>query len=105
MPWQEILVPNGQFTEGFYNYQGIGELSVANSWLPWWQEGTRPGELHRPEFKPETMRFDSGQKLFTTFSTHRGGLCQRAEVPDDALVFELYVDCQYLSRHTDGSGG
>jgi len=99
-----ISVPNNNLDAGFYNWADIAEVCVAASWVPWWQQGTKPGELHRPEFKPETMRFQ-GQKLFTTFSTHRAGLYQRVALPAGVRVLHFLVDCQYWSQHTDGSGG
>ena len=100
-----IAVPNGHFDGGFYNWGDIGELTIAQHWVPWWQQGTAPGVLHRPEFKPELMRFEHGQKLFTTFSTHRGGIYQRVTIPAGVTRLQLSVDCQYWSHHTDGSGG
>jgi len=100
-----IPVPNAHFDGGFYNWGDIGELTIATNWVPWWQEGSSPGVLHRPEFKPETMRFEHGQKLFTTFSTHRGGIYQRVTLPAGIEKLQLTVDCQYWSHHTGGSGG
>lgn len=104
---QKIDVPNADFSGGFSNWKDIGELTVAEWWSPWWKEEDPPiqGVNHRPEYKPETMRFERGQKLFTTFSTHQCGIYQRVRVPEDARDFELFIDCQYLSKHTDGSGG
>lgn len=101
---QNIIVLNNTFEDGWYNWGDIGELTVARHWVPWWREGNQPGQLHRPEFAPELKRF-KGQKLFTTFATHDGGLFQRVAIPDGASAFELAVACQYWSKHMDGSGG
>lgn len=102
---QKIDVANGDFSGAFFNWDDIGELTVAEDWAPWWKEDDAAGVLHRPEYKPETMRFERGQKLFTTFATHQGGIYQRVKVPEGGAHFELFVDCQYLSKHTDGKGG
>ena len=74
--------------EGGYSERGAGELTVADGWHPWWQDGPfqEDGYNRRPEFKPEDAhrfgdrRVHSGrfsQKFFTTFSTHNGGLLQQ----------------------------
>ena len=99
-----IPIPNSDFDGGFYNWADIGELCIATNWVPWWEQGNQPGINHRPEYAPETMRFQ-GQKMFTTFSTHRGGLWQRIALPAGVQSLQLLVDCQYWSRHTDGTGG
>lgn len=105
MTRQKIDVPNADFDGDFSDWADIDELTVADFWFPWWLSGDQPGVFHRPEYKPETMRFEHGQKLFTTNATHRGGIYQRVQVPEDAQDFELFVDCQYWSLHTDGKGG
>lgn len=99
-----IPIPNANFDSGFYNWGDIGELCVATNWVPWWSEGDQPGYNHRPEYAPERMRFQ-GQKLFTTFATHRAGLYQRVALPTGVRSLRFLVDCQYWSQHTDGSGG
>ena len=70
---------NPGFEGGFYRWNDVGELEIGKGWAPWWDPA-----LHRPEFKPERVgigrgRVHSGsaaQKLFTTFSSHDGGLYQ-----------------------------
>jgi len=99
-----IPIPNANFDAGFYNWADIGEVCVATNWVPWWKQGTQPGELHRPEFKPETMRFQ-GQKLFTTAATHQAGLYQCVPLVAGVRGLRFLVDCQYWSLHTDGKGG
>ena len=73
--------------EGSYSNRGAGEVTVADGWHPFWQDGPfqEDGYNRRPEYKPEdasrfgTRRVHSGnfsQKWFTTFSTHTGGIFQ-----------------------------
>ena len=82
---------NPGFEDGFSD-RGAGEVSVANGWNPWWQDGPRQAEGYnrRPEYKPEDAsrytrrRIHSGnwaQKFFNTFSTHNAGLFQQVQVP------------------------
>lgn len=101
----ELDLKNKDFCDGFRNVNDVGELTVANQWQPWWQEGEageEPGYLHRPEYKPEDgRRFgyrrirtgDLSQKLFTTFSTHNAGLYQQvANVPiGKRIAFSAWV--------------
>jgi hypothetical protein len=90
-----VLVNPG-FEEGF-SERGAGEVSVANGWFPWWQDG--PGQdkgyYRRPEYKPEDAsrygrrRVRSGnfaQKFFNTFSTHNAGILQQVQVPVDSIL-------------------
>lgn len=85
------MITNAGFESGFYKYQNIGELEVANGWEPWYLEKTNSPtkiEYHRPEYKPEKVgigrgRVHSGtfgQKQFTTYSPHDGGLRQNVDV-------------------------
>jgi septal ring-binding cell division protein DamX len=83
--------------EGGFSERGAGEVSVANGWFPWWQDG--PGQdkgyYRRPEYKPEDAsrygrrRVRSGnfaQKFFNTFSTHNAGILQQVQVPADSIL-------------------
>ncbi|MGB9880398.1 MAG: SdrD B-like domain-containing protein, partial [Anaerolineae bacterium] len=93
---------NPGFEEGFSD-RGAGEVSVANGWQPWWQDG--PGQMQgyyrRPEYKPEDAarygrrRVRSGnfaQKFFNTYSTHNAGLLQQVQVPvGSKLTFSAWV--------------
>ena len=75
----EGALVNPGFEAGFYLSGGVGELEIGKGWAPWFDSSQ-----HRPEFKPERVdlgrgRVHSGQyaqKLFTTFSSHDGGLYQ-----------------------------
>lgn len=88
---------NPGFEHGFSTRDGIPEVSVANGWHPFWQEGPRQEEglNHRPEFKPEdAARFgyrrvrggNWGQKMFTTYATHHAGIFQQISVPQGSVV-------------------
>lgn len=93
---------NAGFEDGF-SERGAGEVSVANGWHPWWQDGPfqEDGYNRRPEYKPEdanrfgTRRIHSGtfaQKFFTTFSTHNAGFLQQVAVPVGSKVtFSIWV--------------
>ncbi len=99
-PGNVLLNPG--FEDG-YSDRGAGEVSVANGWHPWWQDGPRQEEgfNRRPEYKPESAqihtyrRIHSGnwaQKLFTTFSTHNAGVLQQVSVPvGSQLNFSAWV--------------
>lgn len=90
-----ILV-NPNFEEGF-SERGAGEVKVANGWQPFWQDGPMQDEgyNHRPEYQPEdAARFGRrrvregnwAQKMFTTFSTHHGGIYQQVNVPPGSTL-------------------
>lgn len=88
---------NPGFEEGFHNYDGVGELTVANDWYPWYSE---VDGRHRPEYKPETRDVgsarvydgDYAQKLFTTYSMQDGGLYQLVTtIPGHWYQFECKV--------------
>ena len=40
------------FESGFYSFNGIGELTCPNGWVPVWVDDPKEGVLDRPEFKP-----------------------------------------------------
>ncbi len=87
---------NSGFEEGF-SERGAGEVTVANGWQPWWQQGPfeNDGYNHRPEYKAEdAARFGRrrvrngnwAQKMFNTYSTHHAGLRQQINVPAGSVV-------------------
>lgn len=94
---------NGDMEAGFYLYNGIGELEVAQSWEPWYLENKNsPGgaQYHRPEYKPEKLTTGKGrvrtgaaaQKQFTTYSAHDGGIWQRVQAtPGQWYRFTAWV--------------
>jgi len=86
-PQAVASLANPGFEDGFRNVDGVGELTVANGWWPWYVEG---GEWHRPEYKGEPRCVDLGctklghimvgewgQKQFTTYSRQDGGIYQQ----------------------------
>jgi hypothetical protein len=90
------VLANPGFEAGFSD-RGAGEVSVANGWFPWWQDGPgqKEGYYRRPEYKPEDAsrygrrRVRSGnfaQKFFNTFSTHNAGVLQQVQVPVDSML-------------------
>jgi len=101
---------NPGFEEGFSD-RGAGEVSVANGWFPWWQDGprTEEGYNRRPEYKPEDasrygrLRVRTGnfaQKFFNTFSTHNAGLFQQVQVQAGSqLTFSAWVQTWSSTYH------
>lgn len=89
--------------EGGFSERGSGEVSIAEGWQPWWQDGPgqQEGYYRRPEYKPEDAdlyggrRVRSGrfaQKLFNTFSTHNAGIYQQVSVaPGGRCTFSIWV--------------
>jgi hypothetical protein len=83
--WPQAAAPilaNPGFEGPFLPAGGVGELTVAEHWHPFY-DNTAPN--HRPEFQRESTTVgrgrvhtgDSAQKLFTTFSPHDGGIYQQ----------------------------
>jgi len=111
-PGNTLLNPG--FEEGF-SERGAGEVSVANGWFPWWQEGPGQDEgyYRRPEYKPEDAarygrrRVRSGnfaQKFFNTFSTHNAGLLQQVQVPaESTLTLSAWVQAWSSQHHDPGT--
>lgn len=101
-PCSNNVLVNPGFEDGFSD-RGSGEVTVANGWTPWWQDGPNQekGFFRRPEFKPEDANKHSrrrirngnfAQKVFTTFSTHNAGLYQQVQVPvGSKLTFSAWV--------------
>jgi hypothetical protein len=105
------VLANPGFEEGF-SERSAGEVSIANGWFPWWQDGPgqEDGYYRRPEYKPEDAsrygmrRVRSGgfaQKQFNTFSTHNAGLLQQVQVPVDSILnLSAWVQV-WSSQHHD----
>jgi hypothetical protein len=76
------------FEEGFYDFEGISELTCPNGWTPVWVESTEAGLNHRPEYDfkdrdlghPEVRSGRWAANFFTTFATHDGALYRRFRV-------------------------
>jgi hypothetical protein len=100
------------FEEGFYDYQGIGELTCPNDWKPQWVQGPGQGVLHRPEYDakdrekghPEVRTGRYAANFFTVFATHDGCLYRRFRVGAGKLV-RATVWCMNVSRSRDGTDG
>lgn len=92
------LLQCGGFECGFREVDGVGELKVANGWLPWYTEG---GGLHRPEYKPEQVGVGKGRvyqgeyaaKQFTTYAKQDGGIYQVVDgiVPGNWYKFSCWA--------------
>jgi len=93
-PGTPLLNPG--FEDG-YSERGAGEVSVANGWHPFWQQGPyqEDGYNLRPEYKPEdASRFgrrrvlngNFSQKWFNTYGTHNAGIYQQVNVPQGSVV-------------------
>ena len=108
-----VLINPG-FEEGF-SERGAGEVSIANGWFPWWQDGPgqEDGYYRRPEYKPEDAsrygrrRVRNGgfaQKLFNTFSTHNAGLLQQVQVQvGSTLTLSAWVQAWSSQYHDPDS--
>lgn len=78
------------FDEGFYDFQGIGELTCPNGWTPDWIEFEHdpPGVLHRPEYdfkdsqlgQPEVHSGRWAATFNTRHATHDGCLYRKFQV-------------------------
>jgi hypothetical protein len=105
------VLANAGFEDGFSD-RGAGEVSVANGWSPWYQDGPfqSEGYYRRPEYKPEdaarhgTRRIHSGnwaQKFFNTYSTHNAGILQQVKVgAGSKLTFSAWVQA-WSSQDSD----
>ena len=93
----ENLLQNPGMEGDYYQFDGVGELTIAPRWRPWFVQ--EPG-VHRPEFKAETVGVGSGrvhsgdkaQKQFTTFARHQGGIYQVVQVtPGEWYTFSAWA--------------
>jgi len=101
------LLQNSDFEEGFHQHSGIGELTVADNWSPWYSE---EGGRHRPEYKAEIANVgkgrvyhgDKAQKQFTTFAPQDGGIYQQIHgvTPGKWYTFSAWVYV-WSSNHDD----
>ncbi len=85
------LLLNPGFELSFRNVDGVGELTVAESWWPWYVEGgasESKNPFRRPEYKPEVPNVGrgrikeglKGQKQFTTYGAQYAGIYQVVNV-------------------------
>jgi len=100
------------FDGGFYDYQGIGELTCPNGWAPRWVQGTEPGRNHRPEYdakdrklgQPEVRTGRYAANFFTVHATHDGCLYTKFWAGTGRGV-RASVWCMNITRDQDGSHG
>ena len=98
--WQQSFVPqllNPGFEEQFTEREA-GEIVVAEGWHAWYDQSD---SLHRPEYKSEQVGLGRGrvrtgtygQKFFTTFSPHDGGIYQEVYgvTPGQWYKFSLWA--------------
>jgi len=108
-----LQIENASFDGAFVAYEGIGELSVADGWTPWWRQGTEDevsqGFSKRPEFKAEPNRVRSGQtgqKFFTTFATHSAVLYQKVQALHGwKLTLSAFVQVYSVDADGETQGG
>ncbi|MFQ6100912.1 MAG: LysM peptidoglycan-binding domain-containing protein [Anaerolineae bacterium] len=94
------LLKNPGFEEGFYYYQNVGELKLANGWEAWFVD---EGEVEpawrnrRPEYNlcTEPIRVHGGyksQQYGIIYATHLAGILQRVEgiTPGSRLRFTIW---------------
>ena len=96
------LLQNGGFEDGFFSWDGIGELQLAHGWTPWWiEDGNHEPVWRRPEWKPAVGQFypnrvRSGgfaQQYFTFFGGHYAGIYQQVTnvTPGQTYQFSIYA--------------
>ncbi|MBN1639943.1 MAG: hypothetical protein JXA09_01815 [Anaerolineae bacterium] len=100
------------FEEGFYDYQGIGELTCPNGWTPRWVRGPAGGILHRPEYAPKdrhlghpevhTGRYAAG--FYTVYATHDACLYRKFRVGAGKLV-RASAWCMNVTHSAGGRDG
>jgi hypothetical protein len=106
---------HSSFEEEFYDYQGTGELTVPNGWVPVWvQLGPEIplDQLNRPEYdfkdryrghtEVRTGRFAAA--VFTVFATHDTALYREFKVEPGRLV-RASVWAMGVSHARDGRSG
>lgn len=108
------LLENGAFDNGAHymldrHGNPVGQVEIANGWLPWWDAND-----WRPEYvvddRDAARRVKSGlfcQHWFNSYHTHTAGIMQRvvsdgAWGPGDELIASAYV--QAWSREDFGTG-
>jgi hypothetical protein len=100
------------FAEGFYDYQGIGELTCPNGWTPAWIQGPGNGVLHRPEYdakdkekgQPEVRTGRFAANFFTVYATHDGCLYARFRIGKGRRV-RASIWCMNVTNSASGQDG
>lgn len=110
MTWE--IVFEDSFEGGFYDKDGIGELTCPNGWEPAWEDGPQSsqGYLVRPEYDAEDLeggdsRVKSGRygaKIAAASATINAVLHRRIAV-EPGMNLEATAFVQYYTHHPDGS--
>jgi hypothetical protein len=103
---------SSSFSEGFYDYNGIGELTCPYGWTPSWVQGPGGGKLHRPEYdskdrarsQPEVRTGRYAANFFTVYATHDGCLYRKFRVGAGKLV-RAKIWCMGVSHSKSGRDG
>jgi hypothetical protein len=86
----DMVTINDGFENGFYAYQGEGELTCPTGWTPVWQDDPQVGILDRPEFKPAgaaQIRNGSGAvAIHSRYQTINGAIVRSFNVDTGAAV-------------------
>jgi hypothetical protein len=98
------------FEEGFYDYQGISELTCPNGWTPRWVRGPAGGILHRPEYTikdrhlghPEVHSGRYAANFYTVYATHDACLYRKFRVGAGKVV-RASAWCMNVT-HSGGNG-
>lgn len=96
------LLTNPGFEDGFYYWNGISELHLAEGWVPWWIENPEHTPTYfRPEYKqaravefPQRVRSgNSAQQWFKLHSSFYAGIYQQVSgvVPGQPYRFSLFA--------------
>jgi LysM repeat protein len=110
--WQQNLLKNPGFEQGFFHWSGINEIYVAHEWTPWWRARTDadpPATYFTPEYKKADgyiypNRVHSGaaaQQWFTFYSTHQAGMYQQVFGVTPGVRYRFTVWAQVWSSTQD----
>jgi hypothetical protein len=105
-------VYRSSFGDGFYDYQGIGELTCPKGWTPTWLPSTGQGVLHRPEFDAKDRHLGHSEvrngryaaNFFTVFATHDAALYRRFRIGAGKGI-RASVWCMNVTRDSHGRPG
>lgn len=97
------------FENGFYEYEGISELTVPNGWTPAWVQGE--GNVNvRPEYKPkhtpdpEIYDGEWSASIHTRFASHDGVIYRRFNVGSGSNIIASIYAMNILPEGAEISG-
>ncbi len=110
--WQQNLLKNPGFEQGFFQWSGINEIYAAHEWTPWWRTRTDddpPATYFTPEYKKADgyiypNRVHSGtaaQQWFTFYSTHQAGMYQQVSGVTPGASYRFTIWAQVWSSTED----